>query len=153
MQQNQPGWEPPVSNVFKDYVESGKVRFVTLYSIGHSGGHPAQIVAWCLNEQKSDFYWQFYAKAFANLDDVEDAAKMRTLAGTVSGIDTKKLDSCIASNKYDSRFDEEQAVGAQLGMSGTPGFIIGKSDGSDLSSVVRGAYPYSTFQQLIEARL
>lgn len=153
MKQNQPGWEPPVSNIMNDYVKSGKVRFVTFYSIGHSGGRPAQTVAWCLNDQSSDLYWQFYALAFANIDDVEDAAKMKALASTISGVNNNALDSCVSSGKYNSRFDEEQAKGAQLGMSGTPGFIIGKSDGSDQASIMRGAYPYSAFQQLIDARL
>lgn len=153
MQQRQPGWEPPVSNVIKDYVKSGKVRLVTFYTMGHSGGRPAQVTAWCLNDQKSDFYWQFYTKAYANLDDTEDAAKMKALANTISGIDAKKLDSCVSSGKYDSRFDEEQSKGAILGISGTPGFIIGKTSGDGAASLVRGAYPYSTFQELIEAKL
>jgi protein-disulfide isomerase len=153
MQSNQPGWEPPVSNILKDYVATGKVRFATFYTMGHSGGRPAQIVAWCINDQNSELYWKFYSQAFAHLEDVEDAAKMRTLAQGISGVNMKSLDACISSGKHDSRFNEEQGKGAQLGMSGTPGFIVGKSDGSEPAVVIRGAYPYSTFQQAIEANL
>lgn len=153
MQSNQPGWEPPVSNVIEEYVKDGRVRFATYYSMGHSGGKPAQLVAWCLNDQKPELYWKFYEKAFENIDDVEDAAKMRTLAQGISGVNMNTLDSCIKSGKYDDRYAQEQAIASQIGISGTPGFIVGKSDGSEPAVVIRGAYPYSTFQQAIEAAL
>ena len=53
MQQRSPEWQPIVTNMMRDYVDTGKVRFVVKYSYGHSGGHPAQLVAWCFNDQNS----------------------------------------------------------------------------------------------------
>lgn len=153
MQQNQPGWQAPVSSIIEQYVESGDVRIASFYSMGHSGGHAAQVAGWCLNEQSSELFWEFSKKAYANIADVEDDAKMRTLALTVKGVDSNKLDTCLNSGKFEERFAEEQSLGASLGMSGTPGFVVGRTDGSGEAVIVRGAYPFQTFQEIIESML
>lgn len=136
----------------KEYVATGKVKMAFKYTMGHTGGHPAHIVGWCLNDQSSDLFWKFYPQAFANQNDVENLTKMIALAKTL-GADMTKLQSCIDSNKYDSRFAAEQNQGAQLGIAGTPGFIVGKSDGSTQANIVRGADAYSNFKQLVDAQL
>ncbi len=144
MKQNSPSWEPIVTNLMKDYVQTGKVRFAVKYAYGHSGGHPAQLVAWCLNDQ--GLYWKFYPLAFAHQDDVEDLTKMITLAKTISGMDSKKLQTCLDSKKYDSRFDAEVAEGTAAGVSGTPAFFVN-------GKLVEGAVPYSQIKALIDSEL
>ena len=136
-------WEPIVTNLMKDYVDTGKVRFAVKYSMGHSGGHPAQLVSWCLNEQ--NLYWKFYPLAYANQADVEDLAKMTSLAKS-TGADMTKLQACLDSKKYDGRFDQEQSEGAKAGVQGTPAFFIN-------GKVVEGAVPYSQVKALIEQEL
>ena len=148
MKQNNPAWEPVVTNLMKDYVATGKVRFAVKYSMGHSGGRPAQLVSWCLNEQ--GLYWKFYSKAFANQDDVEDLAKMKTLAQGV-GADMAKLQSCLDSEKYDARFDLEQNEGIQAGVQGTPAFFVGNEQ--DGFTLVSGAVPYSEIKSVIDVQL
>jgi protein-disulfide isomerase len=145
MKQRSASWEPIVTNVMKDYVQTGKVKIAVKYMMGHSGGHPAQLVAWCLNDQSSDLYWKFYPKAFANQADVEDLAKMTALAKTV-GADMGKLQSCLDSKKYDSRFDDEQNEGIAAGAQGTPSFFVN-------GQLVSGAVPYSQIKALIESEL
>ncbi|MEI6731531.1 MAG: DsbA family protein [archaeon] len=152
MKSRSPSWEPIVTNVIKDYVQTGKVRFVSFYSMGHTGGHPAQSVAWCLNDQSSALYWKFYAKAYESYDsqkqtaqDVEDLVKMTALAKTV-GADATKLKTCLDSKKYDSRFDTEQALGQSLGVQGTPAFFVN-------GQLVSGAVPYSQVKAIIDAEL
>lgn len=143
MKQNSPSWEPIVTNMMKDYVDTGKVRFVVKYTMGHSGGHPAQLVAWCLNEQK--LYWKFYPKAFANQADVEDLDKMKALAKTI-GADSAKLQTCLDSKKYDSQFDKDSSEGSVAGVQGTPAFFVN-------GRLVSGAVPYSQIKSLIDAEL
>ncbi|MBI4895621.1 MAG: DsbA family protein [Candidatus Aenigmarchaeota archaeon] len=143
MKQNNPQWEPIVNNLMKDYVETGKVLFVSKYLYGHSGGHPAQIVAWCLNEQ--NLYWDFYPKAFENQADVEDLSKMKTLAQEL-GTNTTELDSCIVSGRYDEQFDQEQNEGLSTGVSGTPAFFIN-------GKIIDGAVPYSQIKSAIDVEL
>lgn len=143
-------WEPIVTNLIKDYVDTGKVKFVSKYMMGHSGGHPAQLVGWCLEDQSSDLFWKFYPAAFADQQDVEDLAKMKDLAKGL-GADMTELQSCLDSNKYQSRFDTEQSEGIAVGVRGTPAFIVGKSDGQ--GTLISGAVPYSQVKQAVEAAL
>lgn len=153
MKGNNPSWEPVVTNLMKDYVQTGKVRFAVKYSFGHSGGHPAQLVAWCLNDQNPDLYWKFYAKAFATYDlqnqgtqEVEDEAKMIALAKTISGVNAATLQQCVDSDKFDARFDREQAEGQAAGAQGTPAFFVN-------GQLVSGAVPYSQFKTIVDAKL
>lgn len=152
MKQRDSSWEPITTNLIKDYVKSGKVKLAVMFSFGHSGGHPAQLVAWCLNDQSSDLYWKFYPKAFALYDlnnqgtqAVEDISKMKDIAKSL-GADMTKLDSCLSSNKYSSRFDNEQAKGTQAGVQGTPAFFVN-------GQLVEGAVPYSQIKALIDSEL
>lgn len=145
MKQNSPSWEPIVTNMMRDYVETGKVRFAVKYSMGHSGGKPAQLVAWCLNEQNSDLYWKFYPKAFENQDDVEDLDKMKTLGLSVGG-NSVQLQSCLDSGRYESRFELEQNEASAAGASGTPAFFVN-------GRVISGAVPYSEFKAIVEEEL
>lgn len=152
MKQRDSSWEPIATNLIKDYVNSGKVKFAVKFSFGHSGGHPAQLVAWCLNDQSSDLYWKFYPKAFADYDlnnqgtqAVEDISKMKDIAKSI-GADMTKLESCLNSNKYSSRFDSEQAQGQASGVQGTPAFFVN-------GQLVEGAVPYSQIKALIDSEL
>lgn len=132
-------WEPIVTNLMKDYVQTGKVKFVYVYAWGHSGGHPASLVGWCLNDQSSDLFWKYYTQVFASptQSDVEDLTKMEALAKGV-GADMTKLQSCLDSKKYDSRFDVEQAMADSVGSQGTPAFFVNDN------YVAHGAESYTT---------
>ncbi len=143
MKSRSAGWEPIVTNLIKDYVDTGKVKLVVKYDMGHSGGHSAQLVAWCLNDQ--NLYKQFYPLAFANQADVEDLAKMKTLAQGI-GADMTKLQSCLDSKKYDGQFAIEQSQAQKAGVSGTPAFFVN-------GQLVEGAVPYSQVKALVDAEL
>ena len=143
MKQNNPNWEPIVTNLLKEYVDTGKVKFAVKYSFGHGGGHPAQLVAWCLNEQ--NLYWKFYPQAFAHQDDAENLDKMKELANGLNA-DMTKLQSCLDSKKYDSQFDKDQNEGTKAGVSGTPAFFVN-------GRIVEGAVPYSQIKQIIDEEL
>jgi protein-disulfide isomerase len=139
-------WEPIVSNLLKDYVNTGKVRFVSKYAYGHSGGHPAQLVAWCLNDQNSNLYWKFYPLAFAkSTTDVENLDTMEEIAKSI-GADMTKLQSCLDSKKFDSQFDTEQAEAQQAGVSGTPAFFVN-------GRIVEGAQSYTDFKKIVDEEL
>ena len=151
MKQRDSSWEPIGTNLIKEYVDTGKVKFAVKFSFGHSGGHPAQLVAWCLNDESSDLYWKFYPKAFAayslssQTQDVEDITKMKDVARGL-GADMTKLQDCLDSKKYDSRFDREQAEGSAAGVQGTPSFFVNGIN-------VAGAQSYSVIKQLVESEL
>ncbi len=152
MKQRDSSWEPIVTNLIKDYVDTGKVKLVAKFSFGHSGGKPAQLVAWCLNEQDPALYWKFHPEAFATYDlnaqdqPVEDAVAMSALAKKL-GADMTKLQSCLDSKKFDNQFDAEIAEGRDAGVQGTPAFFV---NGIELPG---GAQPYSVMKAAVERAL
>ena len=143
MKSNDASWQPPVTGIMKDYVNTGKVRFVYKYSYGHSGGHPANLVGWCLNDQ--GLFWKFHDEAFAHQNDVEDLEKMKSLAKGV-GADMTKLQSCLDSKKYDSQFDIETQQGTVAGVQGTPAFFVN-------GKIIEGAISYSKIKAMIDTEL
>jgi protein-disulfide isomerase len=147
MKQNDATWEPIVNNLMKDYVNTGKVRFVYIYSMGHTGGHSASSVGWCLNDQSSDKFWKYYPLVFASASaDTENITLMEGLAKSV-GADMTKLQSCLDSNKYANRFASEQNIAQQAGTQGTPAFFVNDE------YVAHGAESYVQFKQAVDAAL
>ena len=146
LQQSDSSWQPIVTNLMTDYIGTGKVRFAVKYAYGHTGGHSAQLVAWCLNDQSSSLYWKFYPLAFSHQSaDTENLTIMESVAQGI-GADMTQLQSCINSGKYNDRFNTEQNEATADGVTGTPAFFI---DGK----LVEGAVPYSQFKQDINAEL
>ena len=147
MKQQDSTWEPIVTNLMKDYVNTGKVRFVYIYSMGHTGGHSASSVGWCLNDQSSDKFWKYYPLVFASASaDTENITLMEGLAKSV-GADMTQLQSCIDSNKYANRFVSEQSIADQVGAQGTPAFFVNDQ------YVAHGAESYVQFKQAVDAAL
>lgn len=86
------------------------------------------------------------APAAASLQD-----KLVALASS-QGIDTDKLSKCMDEKKFDAEIKKDMADAQTAGISGTPGFVIGKSssDGNIQGIKISGAYPYEIFQQTID---
>ncbi len=58
----------------------------------------------------------------------------------------KKFEQCLDSGKYDSKIDQEQALGLQLGVQGTPATFIN-------GYLVSGALPYEMIKPVIDQLL
>ncbi len=61
-------------------------------------------------------------------------------------LDTETFDDCLDSGKYTSEVQTDLQDGQAAGVTGTPGFFI---NGVEL----KGAQPFSAFQQVIDAAL
>ncbi|MEK6807402.1 MAG: DsbA family protein [Nanoarchaeota archaeon] len=142
------GWTPAIPGIIKDYVNTGKAKLVFNYYPGHGTGAEAMKIAWCANDQGK--FRETINAMFQNQADVENVAKMRALAIT-AGADSKKLDDCLASKKYDSKLQSDTQAGQRVGVSGTPAFLIGNSQ-KGYASVV-GAQPYSALKAVIDQEL
>ena len=67
-----------------------------------------------------------------------------------------KFDKCLESEKYRGLVNQDLKDGAELGITGTPGFFVGLFDyksGKIQGEVLSGAQPYSTFKQTIDKYL
>lgn len=136
-------WTAPLPEIKKKYVNTGKVKIVFKYSLGHGTGEKAQIIAYALNEQ--GLFWKFTDAAFANQQDVNDVDKMKALAKSL-GANMTQLDESLASGKYNSQLVDDTAMGKSSGIAGTPSFIIN-------GKIIEGAQTFSAFEKVIDAEL
>lgn len=76
------------------------------------------------------------------------------LADLVGGLNLNKdqFISCVNTSKYQDEIDKDGADAETAGVTGTPGFIIGKTsaDGKVEGVRVTGAYPMTTFKDVID---
>jgi len=133
------------------YIDTGKVRFVyrdfPLSSI-HPMAQKAAEAAECADEQ--DKFWEYHDGIFANqaslsIDNLKKWAKEL-------GLNENKFNSCLDSGKYVDEVKKDMNDGANLGVRGTPYFMIG-------NTALEGAYPFDDpnapddFKRAIESQL
>jgi protein-disulfide isomerase len=59
--------------------------------------------------------------------------------------------SCIDSNKYESKIDNDISQGSTVGATGTPTFFVGNDEKNFTS--IEGAQPFTSFKQIIDEKL
>ncbi len=139
----------------RDYVDSGKVRYVFLdfpLEQMHPKARKAAEAAGCAAEQGK--FWQMHDILFEvspNLDlrlYPEYAKKLK--------LESAAFEQCLGSGKQSPRINAGLASGRSVGINATPSFIITKTDGGDIATggvIVTGAQPYERFKDAIEQAL
>lgn len=148
--QRSPGYVAPMPQIFKDYIDTGKVKLV-FYDMPleqlHPKVRPAHLAAQCANEQGK--WIEFHHKLFADRSDWAETsdyvAKMKGYAKDL-GLNTTQFDSCLDSKKYNYKIEQSLAYGKSLGISGTPAFFVDKN-------FLSGAQDFKAFKVLIDAKL
>ena len=154
-------WTETFNQIKKDYIDTGKVKFVyrdfPLSSI-HPAAESAAEAANCVREKGGDeAYYKMHDKIFQEGNKLDGGDP---IVGPVRGTaqfgatELKKwakdlgyeIDSCLDSGKYASEVQKDLADGQAAGGQGTPYFVI---NGKPLS----GAQPYAAFKQVIDAEL
>ena len=139
----------------RDYVDSGKVRYVFLdfpLEQMHPKARKAAEAAGCAAEQGK--FWEMHDILFevsTNLDlrlYPEYAKKLK--------LESAAFEQCLGSGKQSARINAGLASGRSVGINATPSFIITKTDGGDIATggvIVTGAQPYERFKDAIEQAL
>ncbi|MCX5706050.1 MAG: DsbA family protein, partial [Candidatus Omnitrophica bacterium] len=88
--------------------------------------------------------WEMHDKIFTNqsaitVDDLKGYAKS-------VGVNTATFNTCLDSGQMAAKIQAQATAAQAAGISGTPGTFVN-------SELVKGAYPYDTFKQLIDAEL
>lgn len=144
------GFEPVLAQMRKEYVDTGKVRFVffdfPLEDL-HKNSVMAAQVARCAGTQ--DHYWQMhdmlYAKQ-AEWGDSKDPMDHFLTYGTNIGVDNGKMMGCIRTGATHQAVVQSEAYGDALGLHATPTFAVNDQ------AVVGGA-SYQDLKALIDAEL
>lgn len=135
--------------IMKDYVDSGKVLYISrdLPLPFHPNAKPAALAARCAGDQEK--YWEMHDKLFTSQtewSELSDAKDKFIGYAKDLGLNQSKFTDCYTSGKYNEAIEADAALAAEVGVSGTPSFVI---NGEKLV----GAQPYSEFQKVIDEQL
>ncbi len=139
------------TEIERDYIKTGKVRYVFRdFPLDfHKQAPKASEAANCAGEQGK--YWEMHDKLFENQNALM-VDKLREYAAEI-GLDSGSFDACLDSGKYAEEINRDVEDGKKAGISGTPSFFIGKSQGKGKEITgkrIVGARPYESFKQVID---
>lgn len=86
----------------------------------HSNAFVAAKASWCADRQ--DQFWKFHDRAFQEGRRL-DASDLQAI-GDELGLDTIKLNSCIASREANDAVQKDYGEGIEAGVSGTPTLFV-----------------------------
>ena len=118
----------------------------------HKNAFKAAEATRCADEQGR--YWEMHDRLFAN---------SRTLVpmdphAEAAGLDLAAFQECMSSGRHTDAIRQDMAIARKAGITGTPGFLLARTDAGDPKKVVgitflRGAQPFAAFKAAIDAAL
>jgi len=138
-------YETTIKQIKTNYIDTGKVRYV--YKHFPLSFHPAAEISAqaveCANEQ--GVWYEYHSAIFENQ---EGTFGKEELIAWSSGIvpDTTAFRTCLDSNKYLTKINEDMSYGQSVGVQGTPASFVN-------GIKVEGAQPYNVVAALIESEL
>jgi protein-disulfide isomerase len=144
----------------RDYIDTGKVKFVYRdFPLDfHENARKEAEAAECARDQGGDasyfkYHDQIYTKTESNGTGLA-LTQLPVIAKSL-GMNTQQFQQCLDSNKYADEVEKDYQDGMAAGITGTPGWFIGKSNNDNTISApaVEGAQPYTVFKTMIEEQL
>jgi protein-disulfide isomerase len=145
-----------VPQIEKEYVETGKLRYVVrdfpLESI-HKNAFKAAEATRCAGEQGK--YWEMHDQLFTH----QQALSPQDLGGYAEaiGLNVQLFQACLESGNYAAAIRQDIVEGKQAGVTGTPAFFLGVTDGNDgkikVRRTLKGAQAYDGFKAAIDSVL
>jgi len=141
----------------EEYVETGKLKYVMrenpIQSI-HPRAMPASQAALCAYDQGK--YWEMHDMIFENQRELSDE-NLKSYAATI-GLDTAAFNTCLDSGKQKERVDADLVAARNVGIRGTPGFVLGLTDPDDpnkanMTQFINGAQSLDNFKNAIDSIL
>ena len=137
----------------KNFVDTGKVRFISrdLPLPFHKNALKAARASRCAGDQNK--YWEARHLLSSNPKKLGDQA-IADYAKKLN-LDTGKFQTCLASKKYEAEIAKDISEANRAGITGTPGFVLGKTpkDGTMKGVKISGAQPYASFAARINKLL
>ena len=139
------------------YVATGKV-FFTYHSVGEFIGPESALsaeAAYCAGDQQK--FWEFHDYVLGNQRGENlgwfSPRRMSAFAEALS-LDMSAFNSCLNGGKYRTMVRQDLADARDLGIQSTPTFIISyEAGGQTVTDLIKGALPFSEFQQKLDAAL
>lgn len=126
------------------YGNKVKIAFKQFPLPFHSQAKDAAVAALCANEQDTKYFWKMHDAMFADQSKLAKDALKQTAKKI--GVDSKKFDACLDSNKYAKQVEADIEQGQNVGVKSTPTFYVNGQQ-------VTGAQPIEIFSEIIDAEL
>lgn len=154
-------WEQTLGQIKKNYVDTGKVIFVyrDLPLAFHDPAATREAnAAECAGDLGGDeAFYQFHDQIYKQTPGNGQGISETKLAeiGVSLGLDKTKLTKCLRDQKFAEEVKKDAQDANAAGIAGTPGFVVGTlaQDGSVEGILIKGAQPYSAFEQAINELL
>jgi protein-disulfide isomerase len=132
------------------YIDTGKVRFVSrdLPLEFHPNAPGAAGAARCAGEQNK--FWEM--RDAMMLDTATDLGTDALVKyGQKTNLDMTAFSACLKEKKFTEAIKKDTADAGALGISGTPSFVIGKTDKTEIAGVrIVGAVPFAVYDSAIK---
>jgi len=138
----------------RDYIDTGKLRFVSrnMPAAAHPHAEPSALALLAAAERTDDDYWKMRAWLFANQRSLGPSALSRY--ASESGLDAATILSDNAARKHRAEIQEDVAAARAAGITGTPSFVLGTSDGQIIRGErIIGSKTLPVFESKIQALL
>ena len=135
---------------YKDRVAFGYRHFPLAF---HKEADEAAIASECAREQGK---FEEIHRILYSRQKAQDKEELKKYAREIKVKYPAKFDECLDSEKYRGLVNQDMKDGANLGITGTPGFFVGlfnPKSGEIQGEVLSGAQPYDAFQQALEKYL
>lgn len=141
--------------IIENYVDTGQIRYVYRNYVGVGGQvtQEAAASARCLREEVDDATYISFIRQIYGLQGRKETNNVIELARQF-GTSTEFAD-CVQDQRYANDVQTDTTTGQQLGIRGTPGFVIGfaQEDGTVDGINVQGALPYEVFERYLDGFL
>lgn len=134
--------------LLEEYVEAGHVR-IEWRDTPILTDHSVETAIAGRAAAEQDLFWEFSREMFAHTYSGSKDYQRETLIGIadkVEGLDTAAFTAALDDPTLAAAVDQEAGESRNLGVSGTPTFVVG-------DRILQGAQPVDAFRQVIDAQL
>ena len=136
--------KPTMDQIYEEYGDQVAIYFKHFPLSFHSNAQKAAEASECANEQGK--FWEMYDKIFAAAEAGDMSVDKWKEAAADLGLNTGQFNSCLDDGKYANKVDADLQEGIAAGVEGTPGTYVN-------GTLISGAYPFDSFQSIIDTEL
>lgn len=155
-------FEETFGDIKEKYIDTGRAIYVYRdlpLSFHDPAATQEALAGACVQNLAGDtVFFQFHDLIFdktqGNGSGVGGSNVLANLAAQV-GVDKESFSNCLSEKKFKDEVEKDSSDAQRASISGTPGFVIGllQDDGTVEGTIIRGAYPFSEFERVIDALL
>ncbi len=142
------------NQVLSDFVDTGKIKFlfkdfIVNDSTNETSSSFAAEASYCAAEQGK--YWDYHSELYDNWAGERTGwitpESLKKFAINVKLPSIEQFSECLNSHKYTNLVQLNDNIARNLGLTGTPSFVLLKNN--EIQSIVPGALPYEIFKQTL----